>query len=65
MYSNMGHTTTPSLIFIRYPPPLAWDEIDTSGLGLHRLTTNYFYGWVACLKLEIKLSQPQLKLKFS
>ena len=22
-------------------------------------------GWVACLKLEIKLSQPQLKLKLS
>ena len=33
-------------------------------LGLHNLTTSTG-GRVACLKLEIKLSQPQLKLKLS
>ena len=47
-----------------------------TGLGLHHLTTSTggrvggrVGGWpggrVACLKLEIKLSQPQLKLKLS
>ena len=39
-----------------------------TGLRLHHLTTSTG-GWpggrVACLKLEIKLSQPQLKLKLS
>ena len=35
-----------------------------TGLGLHHLTTSTG-GRVACLKLEIKLSQPQLKLKLS
>ena len=39
-----------------------------TGLRLHHLTT-FRGGWVggsvACLKLEIKLSQPQLKLKLS
>ena len=36
-----------------------------TGLGLHHLTTSTG-GWVGgCLKLEIKLSQPQLKLKLS
>ena len=40
-----------------------------TGLGLHHLTTSTS-GWVGgrsggCLKLEIKLSQPQLKLKLS
>ena len=37
-----------------------------TGLGLHHLTTStggWVGGWVACLKLAIKLSQPQLKLK--
>ena len=50
-----------------------------TGLRLHHLTTStggwvgglvaeamwWVAGWVACLKLEIKLSQPQLKLKLS
>ena len=39
-----------------------------TGLRLHHLTTSTggrVAGWVACLKLEIKLSQPQLKLKLS
>ena len=43
-----------------------------TGLGLHHLTTStggwvagWVGGWVACLILEIKLSQPQLKLKLS
>ena len=35
-----------------------------TGLWSHHLTTSTG-GWVACLKLEIKLSQPQLKLKLS
>ena len=35
-----------------------------TGLWLHHLTTSTG-GWVACLKLEIKLSQPQLKLNLS
>ena len=35
-----------------------------TGLGLYHLTTSTG-GRVACLKLEIKLSQPQLKLKLS
>ena len=39
-----------------------------TGLGLHHLTTS-MDGWVGgpvgCLKLEMKLSQPQLKLKLS
>ena len=43
-----------------------------TGLELHHLTTStggYVGDWsggrVGCLKLEIKLSQPQLKLKLS
>ena len=39
-----------------------------TGLRLHHLTTSTggrVGGWVACLKLEIKLSQPQLKLNLS
>ena len=35
-----------------------------TGLGLYHLTTSTGE-WVACLKLEIRLSQPQLKLKLS
>ena len=35
-----------------------------TGLRLHHLTT-FTGGQVGCLKLEIKLSQPQLKLKLS
>ena len=35
-----------------------------TGLALHHLTT-FTGGWVRCLKLAIKLSQPQLKLKLS
>ena len=35
-----------------------------TGLWLHHLTTSTG-GWVACLKLEIKLSPPQLNLKLS
>ena len=34
-------------------------------LGLHHLLLLRVGGWVACLKLEIKLSQPQFKLKLS
>ena len=37
-----------------------------TGLGLHHLTTStgrWSGGRVACLKLEKKLSQPQVKLK--
>ena len=39
-----------------------------TGLGLHHPTTStggWVGGQVACLKLEIKLSQPYLKLKLS
>ena len=43
-----------------------------TGLGLHHITTSTsgwlsgrVAGWVGCLKLEIKLSQPQLKLKLN
>ena len=39
-----------------------------TGLRLHHLTTSTggrVGGRLACLKLEIKLSQPQLKLKLS
>ena len=39
-----------------------------TGLGLHHLTTStgwWVGGGVACLKLKINLSQPQLKLKLS
>ena len=40
------------------------DFIVFTGLGLHHLTTSTGW-WLAYLKLEIKLSQPQLKLKLS
>ena len=38
------------------------------GLGLNHLTSStggWVGGWVACLRLEIKLSKPQFKLKLS
>ena len=44
IYSNMGPKTTPSLIS-RYPPPLAWDEIETPWeIGLkNNLKSRLFY----------------------
>ena len=51
---------------LKYFNPVFKDFKVFTGLWLHNLTTSTgdpVGGWVACLKLEIKLPQPQLKLK--
>ena len=55
---------------VKYFKPVFKDFKVFTGLWLHNLTTSTGgqvggWVWVACLKLEIKLSQPQLKLKLS
>ena len=55
-------------LILKYFKPAFKDLKVFRGLGLHPLTTSTG-GWVggrlACLKLEVNLSQPQLKLKVS
>ena len=53
---------------LKYFKPVFKDFKVFTGLWFHNLTTStggQVNGWVACLRLEIKLSQPQLKLKLS
>ena len=55
-------------LILKYFKPVFKDFKVFTGLWLHNLTTSTggrVGGWVACLKLEIKLSQTQLKLKLS